>query len=101
MITDAIAYVLILPVAKHNLVNGVPFIQMNPNYLEKPGQAPRQVLSELARSREQFWAFRAILFTPKQVETLAIEVRNARPDVEFVDMHTLLLLYKQSLTVGR
>lgn len=66
-----------------------------PTELWTPSGAER-IVSALGTTRGRFHALRLILWNPQAVATMAAEIRRRRSDVEFVNLHELMLLYRQA-----
>lgn len=85
-------------IPERSLVRGVPFLRMGGD-LPDPQQGARLIAEAFSPGspRPDFRIFRTILWTPTMHKQMFDAVRQQRPDVEFVEPHTLFELLRRRL----
>ncbi|MGA2254184.1 MAG: GxGYxYP domain-containing protein [Thermoguttaceae bacterium] len=89
-------------IPEQSLVHGVPCLRMSSD-LPDPQQGARLIVAAFSpgRSSPDFGIFRSILWTPTMHKQMFDAVRQQRPDIEFVEPHTLLELLRRRLLEQR
>jgi hypothetical protein len=85
-----------------SLVHGVPFLRMGAD-LPDPRQGAGFVAAAFSPNKPgpDFGIFRTILWTPTMHKQMFDELRQQRPDIEFIEPHTLLELLRRRLLEER
>ena len=85
-------------IPERSLVHGVPFLRMGTD-LPDPQQGARLIMAAFSPGRPSpdFRIFRSILWTPTMHKQMFDAVRKQRPDIEFVEPHTLFDLLRRRL----
>ena len=85
-------------VPERSLVHGMPLLRMDAD-LPDPQQGAKSIIAAFPNSRlgPCFRIFRTILWTPSMHKQMFDAVRQQRPDIEFVEPHTLFELLRLRL----
>jgi hypothetical protein len=85
-------------IPERSLVHGVPFLRMDAD-LPDPQQGAKAIVAAFPFSKPApgFRIFRTILWTPTMHKQMFDAVRQQRPDIEFVEPHTLMELLRRRL----
>lgn len=78
---------------RESMIDGVPFLRMEAD-LDRKGDENAKLIAETAPAATSFSFYRTILWSPTRHKELFEAVRKLRPDVEFVEPHTLMALMK-------
>lgn len=84
-----------------SLVGDVPFLRMGPDLTGGAEQGAATIAGHAPRQGPGFAIYRTILWSPSAHRDMFERLREARPDIEVVDPHTLMLLLKRHLEHGR
>ncbi len=80
--------------------NGKPYLTMEWDLGGGPTASARTISEHINQSRERFFIFRTILWSPHDLKLLVDTVKSdpACKDVEFVDPYSLMMLIKKAYT---
>ncbi|MFW5697013.1 MAG: hypothetical protein ACOCX1_00460, partial [Fimbriimonadaceae bacterium] len=81
-------------VPPYSQVNGVPFVRMGADLTPEIESSADVIANEAPQEGPWFKMYRTVLWSPTQHRDLMNAVKERRPDVEFVDSHTLFQLLK-------